>query len=246
MRIGKFGFLNNYLPYYWVEKFGNAEVVEDTPKNLAKLIESRRIDYAPIPSFYFLKNKERLRSYDFCIASKGRVLSVLVVSNGRTIDNRIAVTSETMTSVNLLRIILREKGLKCKIVPTNERRASSLLRMCGSALVIGDEAIKARMVYNVVMDLGEEWFDLTGYPMVFGISSSLKEVNATECDELIKRSLNWGFEHFEEVVESAERAFKMPREFLEDYFRTLIYTMGSKERRGLEIFEELCKEHGLL
>ncbi len=246
MKIGKFGFLNNYLPYYWIEKFGKAEVVEDTPKNLAKHIESGKIDYAPVPSFYLLKNKERLRSYDFCIASKGRVLSVLVVSNGRSLDNKIAVTSESMTSVNLLRIIIEEKGLNCKVIPTNERRATSLLRLCGCALVIGDEAIKARMVYNVVMDLGEEWFDLTGYPMVFGISASLKEVNARECDELINKSVDWGFEHFEEVVTNAERTFKMPREFLEEYFRTLVYKMGPKERRGLEIFEELCREHGLL
>ncbi len=246
MKIGKFGFLNNFLPYYWIEKFGKAKIVEAPPKILANMIEQRKIDYAPVPSFYFLKNKDKLRNYDFCIASKGRVLSVLVVSNGKSLDDKIAITNETMTSVNLLRIILKEKGLNCKLVPVNDSKASSLLKHCGSALVIGDEAIKARMIYNVIMDLGEEWFELTGYPMVFGISASLKNVDAEGCDALLSESIDWGFENFDEVVSEAERTFRMPREFLEKYFRSLSYKMGSKERKGLKVFEELCREHGLL
>ncbi len=246
MKIGKFGFLNNFLPYYWIEKNRMAEVVEASPKTLAKMIENRRLDYAPVPSFYFLKNKDKLRNYSFCIASKGRVLSVLVISNGKALDDKIAVTNETMTSVNLLRIILKEKGLNCKLIPVNDRKASTLLKYCGSALVIGDEAIKARMIYRVVMDLGEEWFELTGYPMVFGISASLKDVDAKNCDNLIDRSIDWGFKNFDEVVSEAEKRFSMPKEFLEEYFRSLSYRLGSKEKRGLKIFEELCREHGLL
>ncbi len=246
MRIGKFGFLNNFLPYFWIERMGLAEIVESPPKVLASMIERREIEYAPVPSFYYLKNKEKLRRYDFCIASKGRVLSVLVVSNGRSLDDRIAVTNETMTSVNLLRIILEEKGLKCKLIPVNDSRASELLKCCGSALVIGDEAIKARMLYRVVMDLGEEWFDLTGLPMVFGISASLRDVNAEECDRLILRSVDWGLKNLDLVVKEAERTFNMPEEFLREYFRSLTYKMGSKEERGLKVFEELCREHGLL
>ena len=49
-----------------------------------------------------------------------------------------------------------------------------------------------------------------------------------------------------EVVKAAENRFKMPKEFLEDYFKTLTYKMSGKERKGLEIFEVLCNEHGLL
>jgi len=246
MRIGKFGFLNNFLPYYWIEKSQKVDIVEAPPKMLAKMIDERAIEYAPIPTFHYLKNKSRLRSYDFCVASKDKVLSVLVVSNGKSLDNKIAVTNETMTSVNLLRIILEEKGLNCKLIPVNDNRASALLKRCGCALVIGDEAIKARMVYRVVMDLGEEWFDLTGYPMVFGISSSLIDIDAKECDSLLMKSIDWGFEHFDEVVEEAERRFKMPSEFLKEYFKTLSYKLGQKERKGLKIFEELCKEYSLL
>ncbi len=246
MRIGKFGFLNNFLPYYWIEKFKKAELIETTPKGMIEMIERRELDFAPIPSFYFLKNRNRFKSYRFCIGSKREVLSVLVVSSKENPDYRIALTSESVTSVNLLKIILREKGLNYKLIPTNWKSADDLLRLCECALVIGDEAIRARMKYRVVMDLGTEWFELTGYPMIFGISVSLRDVDARRCDELLMHSIKWGFENFYEVVSNAKKLSGVDEQFLKRYFRSLTYRMGYKERKGLDVFEELCREHGLL
>jgi len=246
MRVGKFGFLNNFLPYYWLEK-QNFEVVEAPPKKLAEMLEKGEIDFAPVPSFYFLKNKERLKSYDFCVASKDRVLSVVVVSKRKTLDDGcIAVTNETMTSVNLLRIILKEKGLENRVVMLDKSNACELLKRCDHALVIGDEAIKARMIYRVVMDLGEEWYELTGHPMVFGISASLKNRDVSDINRKLMESVECGLENIDVVVDEAKKKFNLPSEFLEEYFRCLSYRLGSKEKKGLETFEEMCRENGLL
>ncbi len=246
MRVGKFGFLNNFLPYYWLEK-QNVEVVEAPPKKLAEMLENGEIDFAPVPSFYFLKNKERLKNYDFCVASEGRVLSVIVISKKKTLDDGcIAVTNETMTSVNLLRLILKERGMKNRIVLMDKNNACDLLKYCDHALVIGDEAIKARMQNRVVMDLGEEWYELTGYPMVFGVSASLKNRDASEINRRLMESVEWGLNNMNIIVDEAKKKFNLPSEFLEEYFRCLNYRLGSKEKRGLEIFEEMCRENGLL
>jgi len=246
MRIGKFGYLNNYLPYYWIERCKKARIIEGSPKVLAEKIEKREIDYAPIPSFHYLKNKDKLRHYNFCIASEGEVLSVLIVSNGKNLNDKIAVTNESITSVNLLKIILNEMGLNCKLFFVNEKNVDNLLKYCNSALVIGDEAVKARLKYNVIMDLGKVWYVLTGYPMVFGISASLKEVDAMNCDELIMKSIDWGFKNFDEIVMEAEREFNISKDFLAKYFKTLIYRLGHKEKKGLKIFEEYCIDNKLL
>lgn len=246
MRIGKFGYLNNYLPYYWLEKQGY-DVVESNPREMTELLGSS-IDFAPVPAFYYLLNKERLRSYDFCVASTNRVISVLVVSrNNKSLDNSsIAVTNHSMTSVNLLKIILREKGMENELVIPQDSKPTPLLDSSDYALVIGDEAIKARMLYRVVMDLGEEWYELTGKPMVFGISASSKGFDASGINGLVLKSIDWGWENLGEVVSAAESKFKMPGEFLEEYFKTLSYKMGNKEKKGLDLFEVLCHEHGLL
>jgi chorismate dehydratase len=96
------------------------------------------------------------------------------------------------------------------------------------------------------MDLGEEWYELTGYPMVFGISASLKDRDAGEINGKLMKSVEWGLENMDVVVEEAKRRFNLPSEFLEEYFRCLSYRLGGKERKGLETFEEMCRENGLL
>lgn len=161
-------------------------------------------------------------------------------------NGRIAVTNQTVTSLNLLEIILREWGLRNRVVLVNESKASELLEHCTYALVIGDEAIKARTTYRVVMDLGKEWRELTGYPMVFGISASRKEKDMKEVNKTVMESIDWGKKNVDVVVMEAEKKFGMSKEFLEEYFKSLTYQMGAKEKRGLALFEEKCHEHGLL
>ena len=244
MKIGRFGYVNNYLPYYHLEKEKTVEIITTSPKKMINLLESNRIDYAPIPSFYYLKNKDRLKRYKFCIASDGRVYSVIVVSKNGKLGERIGISCETTTSVNLLKIVLSEKNLNCRLIPTGTSRAEDILKECESALVIGDSAIDAMSKFDVVMDLGEEWKDLTGYPMVFGISSSVRD--AKECDEIVLRSLKWGLKNFDEVVKSAVSKFKLPESFLRTYFKALKHVMDSKCERGLRAFEEFCKDYRLL
>ncbi len=237
LRVGKFGLVNNFLPYYFLRGY---RVISASPKEMASMLLEGKIDYAPVPAYFYLKNSERLRHYTFCVASDGEVLSVIVVSRNGRIGDKIAVTSETMTSVNLLKILLAEKGLNVRLIPSEHSRADDLLRLADSALVIGDEAIKARMIYRVAMDLGEEWKDLTGYPMVFGISASLKDVNAEKVDRDLINSVRLGMERIGEVVKKASEEFKLPEEFLEKYFKVLVYELGSREMKGLRAFAEMC------
>jgi len=286
MRIGKFGFLNNFLPYFRLERelkkkeseknvavsggqsvsesvsgdegrgergSGGIEVVEGSPAMLAEMLERGSVDFAPVPSFYYLKNKEKLKTYEFCVASRaerrGEILSVVVVSKRERLgEGAIAVTSQTITSVNLLKIILRERGrvAKNKIVLANGITAEELLKRCPYALLIGDAALEARRKFNVVMDLGAEWFDLTGYPMVFGISASLSHKNMSEANDKILASLSWGMRNIDEVVAEASKKSGFAANFLKKYFLSLSYRMGVKERKGLELFEEKCVEHHLL
>ncbi len=240
MRIGKFGFVNNFLPYYRLEREGRYEIVEGTPRKLAEMFERGEIVYAPVPAFELLK-----KGYSpgkFCVASDGEVYSVVIVSKKKRLnDSPIAITGNSLTSANMMRIIKAEKGLINKLVVLNGK-VDEMLRDFDHALVIGDEAIKARMIYRVVMDLGEEWKELTGLPAVFGVSASRVE----GVDEELLKSLRWGREHVEEVVKVASEKFRLPEEFLQKYFEKLIHEFGSRERKSLEVYGELCHEHGLL
>ncbi len=244
MRVGKFDYLNNFLPYFYMNGF---EIVETTPREMAAKLLNGEIDYAPVPSLFYLSNKKLLRHYNFCVASEGRVLSVIVVTKRKKLDDgSIAVTPDSITSVNLLRILLEEKGMKNRFVPVETSSAVKMLKICDHALVIGDEAIKARMIYRTVMDLGEEWYELTSLPMVFGLSASLRDVDATSVDRSLLESLKKALKNLDVVVSRAAEIFRMPEEFLVEYFRTLKFEFGRKERRGLDEFERRCRDYGLL
>jgi len=245
MRIGKFGYVNNFLPYYHLEQVGKYEIVDAPPGKMEEMMQAGELHYAPIPSFSFLSSDD-LRRYRFCVASDGEVYSVIVVSRKKRLDDApIAVTTHSRTSINLLRIILREKGMINRVVPV-DGTAADMLKDFDHALVIGDEAIKARMLFRVVMDLGEEWKELTGLPMVFGVSASKNNVDASQIDSDVLNSLEWGERHMNEVVEKASLRFRLPGDFLYAYFRALIHRMGSREEKGLREFGEMCREHGLL
>lgn len=245
MRIGKFGYVNNFLPYYHLEQVGKYEIVDAPPGRMEEMMRSGKLHYAPIPSFSFLSSED-LRRYRFCVASDGEVYSVIVVSRKKRLDDApIAATTHSRTSINLLRIILKEKGMINRVVPVNGT-AADMLKDFDHALVIGDEAIKARMLFRVVMDLGEEWKELTDLPMVFGVSTSKKSADASRIDRDVLNSLEWGERHIDQVVERASLRFRLPEDFLYAYFRALIHKMGNKEERGLREFGEMCCEHGLL
>lgn len=247
MRIGKFGLVNNFLPYYHLEKSGKYEIVEDSPKNLAKMLSEGRIDYAPVPSFFYLRNAEGLMRHSFCVASDGEVFSVVVVSRRKRLDDSpIAVTSKSITSSAMLEIVRREKGLINRLVPF-EGDFFQMLSSFDHALVIGDEAIKARMIFRVVMDIGEEWKEITGLPAVFGIAASPENARgANVADRDLLDSYRKGIQSLDEIVEIASMKFRMPAEFLRVYFSRLIHQAGSKELKSLEIFEELSHDYGLL
>ncbi len=244
MKIGKFGLINNFLPYYYIEKNGCYEVIESYPKNLAEMLLKGEIDYAPVPSYFYLKNRDRLKKYRFCVASDGEVYSVIVVSKKKRLDDSpIALTTKSLTSVKMLEIIKRERGLINKLIP-HDGNFFEMLSDFDHALVIGDDAIKARMIYRVVMDIGEEWKDLTNLPAVFGIASSIRD--AAKIDEDILHSYKMGMRDIDSIVDEASKKFRMPVEFLRAYFKKLIHIAGRKEMKSLEIFEEFCHDYGLL
>jgi chorismate dehydratase len=248
VRLGKFSLLNSYLPYYRLERDG-LQVIRALPKTLVSMFERGELDFTPVPSFYYLRNKAALQSYEFCVAAERSVLSVLVVSSGAKLAENgqsIAVTNQTTTSVQLLEIILKERGLTHKIVPVNESNARALLDHCPYALVMGDEAIWARLKYRVVMDLGEEWHELTGYPMVFGVAVARKGRNMRAVNRTLMDSVAWGSENVALIVAEARKQFGLPEEFLERYFTALTHHLGVRERGGLARFEEKCHEYGLL
>ncbi len=147
------------------------------PSELNQMLQDGEIDVSPSSSFEYARNwHDYVILPDHSISSRGAVKSVLLFSpveldalDGKT----IFITGESATSINLMRVLLREFcGLDHVTDRVPGERIEGLIEHEKPALLIGDRAL--RMAQNLpegvkVFDLGELWTRFTGLPFVFAL-----------------------------------------------------------------------------
>jgi len=174
------------------------------------------------------------------IACRGPVRSILLVSRRPAGEIRkLAADSSSRTSVQLARVILeRRYGAEFTTI-THAPDLDAMLRAADAALIIGDPALRldpGRLPYEV-HDLGGEWVEMTGLPMVFAVWAARKGVATREVVEAFRESCRYGLEQIEELVtaESARLGFAptMVRHYLT---RHIVHELGPREYEGMDLF----------
>ena len=143
------------------------------------------------------------------------------------------------TSTELARVILeRRYGARVESVP-HAPDLPAMLRVADAALIIGDPALHIDPVAlpGYVYDLGAEWVELTGLPMVFAVWAGRRGVVTAEIAEAFRGSCRWGRAHIEEIVAGeAERRGFAPA-LVRDYLtRHIVHELGRREYEGMELF----------
>ncbi|MEI7635555.1 MAG: menaquinone biosynthesis protein, partial [bacterium] len=150
------------------------ELKASSPRRLAGMLRDGGVDVAIAPVMEYLLRPCYTIIPGIAIGANDRVGSVLLFSKTRLENVRsIRLDRTSLTSVNLLKILIAEYGLKI------DYREGATVRSRGGRLVprgeqdallrIGDRAlIEARKGHHArVYDLGEMWNSLTGLPFVF-------------------------------------------------------------------------------
>ena len=136
---------------------------------------------APIPLADFVKNIDTLQAIDSIgIASDGGVGSVLLFGDRPIEEMRdIAVPTDSSTSRTLLPWLLSRRGRSPRLIEMGPN-LDTMLERCDGALIIGDRAIdEAKINPNLIrMDLGAEWLEQTGLPMVFGVFCARRDADS--------------------------------------------------------------------
>jgi predicted solute-binding protein len=151
----------------------------------------------------------------------------------------LAADTSSRTSVELARLILeRRYGAQPESVP-HPPDLPAMLRRADAALVIGDPALRidptalAAEGYHVY-DLGLEWLELSGLPMVFAVWAGRPGVVTPEVTQAFQDSCRFGREQIEEIIaaESASRGFapELVREYLS---RHIVHELGPREYQGM-------------
>lgn len=223
---------------------GAFELSFRVPSQCASQVSSGSADIGIIPSVE-LNGRDYGRVRGLGIASRGPVRSILLVSS-KPMDQiqTLAADISSRTSVALSRIILRRRyGVEPNVIP----QPPDLTRMLGvadAALIIGDAALHLdpEAIGRHVLDLGAEWTEMTGLPMVFAIWAGRKEAITPEVESVFHASYQFGRDHLEDIIriEGAQRGLSpdLAREYLT---RHIVCTIGPAEYEGLELFLEYAR-----
>ncbi len=209
------------------------------PSVCADLVERGEADLGIIPSIEL--SRQRLGVVPGVgIACRGPVRSILLISKvpAEAITTLAADTS-SRTSVQLARVLLAKRfGAEPQILP----QAPDLVSMLGhadAALIIGDPALRldpASLPFHVY-DLGQEWTEWTGLPMVFAVWAGSPKCITDEVIEAFQDSCRWGMTHLDDIVaaEAGPRGF--PPGLVREYLNSnLVLELGKAEYQGLETY----------
>jgi chorismate dehydratase len=247
----------NTSPLVWGMLHGPQQGVFDLdfriPSECADRLASGQADLGIVPSFELTKQDLEIVP-GTGIACHGPVRSILLVSKRPAAEiRRLAADSSSRTSVQLARVILeRRYGAAPEVTPRPPDLAS-MLRGADAALVIGDPALHIDLANPLgdaagalhVYDLGAEWVEMTGLPMVFAVWAGRKGVVTPEVVEAFQGSCQYGCARTEEIVaEEAPRRGFSP-EFAREYLtRSIVHKLGPREYEGMKLFLEYARQCG--
>ncbi|QDT69130.1 Chorismate dehydratase [Planctomycetes bacterium MalM25] len=225
----------------------------DLPSRLADSLAAERLDLALAPAFEALAEPSWRIVSDACVAADGPVSSVKVYFRKPPAEvESLALDEGSRTSAALCRLLLRQRHAA---EPRRERLpigASLTDTRADAVLLIGDRAMHApdpavRGDFVAEWDLAEEWRRDTGLPFVFAVWTSRHEEVAPAVVRLLEACRDGGVVCFDSIAAAEGPPLGLTVEHAERYLRrNLRFTLGPRERRGLELFERACREAGLL
>lgn len=179
------------------------------------------------------------------IACHGPVRSILLVSQRPAAEIRtLAVDTSSRTSVQLARVILeRRYGAEYTAIP-HAPDLDAMLRVADAALIIGDPALRLdpQTLPYEVHDLGGEWVEMTGLPMVFAVWAARPGMVTPGVVDAFRGSCGYGIGHMEEIVAAESARLHFTPELVRDYLtRHIVHELGPREYEGMSLFLEYAR-----
>lgn len=237
-RVGSVPFLNAAPLVRGIED----EIILATPAKLAEMLRKDELD-AGLVSITEVLLHDRYDVLDsMAIASLGEVQSVFL-AHRRPIEEIKEVFCDTasLTSVNLLRVLLAERGLKPEFKPLSDYKSA---KEKDYVLLIGDAALDFLRAphEHAIMDLGAVWLELTQLPFVYAVWALRRGVENKPLRRQLREARDFGLDTLDSIIQSRT---EYDYEFRKDYLGWHIhYHLGMDEKRGIAKFIELLHKHG--
>ncbi len=212
-----------------------------TPSKLAEMLQRDELD-AALVSVTEVLFSDRYDILDgIAIASLGEVKSVFL-AHKQPLEKikEIFCDTASLTSVNLLKVLLAERGIIAELRPLPNYESASKLE---NVLLIGDRGIDFLRCEpeHQIWDLGAAWFELTSLPFVYAVWALRRGVQNEKLKRLLREAKDFGLDTLDHII--ATRT-EYDLDFRKDYLGWHIhYHLGSSEKQGLAKFIELLRKH---
>jgi len=219
------------------------QIVFAPPSQLAKMLQQGQLDAALLSVTEVLLNDRYDILDGVAIASLGEVQSVLL-AHRRPLDQLTEVYCDTasLTSVNLLKVLLAERGVRPVFHPLPAYEKAGSLE---AVLLIGDPALDFLLAPHEhdIWDLGAAWHELTNLPFVYAVWALRRGVPTEALRRLLREAKDFGMDTLGHIIrERSEYTYNFRKDYLGWHIH---YHLGAHEKRGLARFAELLRQHGL-
>ena len=244
IRVGRIPYLS-YEPFYFDMERRGIELCDMAPRALAGAAERGEIDAGPVPLVDCFRQEGRFRFLaGFCLAAIARARSVNLYSK-RPIQEltgaRIGITDEASTSLRLLQMLL---SLRYQVQP---EAYVTLEDSYEAFLLIGNQGLRRRgwvRGFPHKYDLGEEWHQWTGLPLVFARWMVRQDIDPKDAavlqDALYVGLQDWADGLFR-LSESRDNLLMHPQDILE-YTKGIRYFIGVPEQRAIDLFQKYLEQ----
>jgi chorismate dehydratase len=248
LKIGVVPYMNaKPFIYGFQEKTDEVDIVYGVPSALPQMLENDELDIIVMPSVGYFRGAGYKIIPGSAIASNGLVESVRLFIKAPSIDQikTVALDKDSMTSCVLTKIILWKRySLKPEFI-TLDDKSKIYNEYADAFLVIGDDAMKVREEGFIILDLGQEWKELTGLPFVYAVWVTKSESKLKGLGELLVDAKEYGLKCVNEIADSEAKRLEMEKERCFRYLKESIkYNLGEQEIRGLKTFYDYALEMG--
>ena len=249
LRVGAVNYLNTRPLIERLTDFAPAvELSLALPSRLADQLAAGEIDIGLIPVAEYFRGTNYSYVSGIAITSRGPVLSVTLFSRVPWAEIRsVALDEGSRTSAALAQILLRKRyGVRPGVEPL-PIGASAEAAPTDAVLLIGDRAMRACLPgHPFAYDLGQEWTDWTGLPMVYAVWAVRGGVALGETEGAFHRAKEYGLARAGVIAQREAAALGLDPGYCRRYLTNIIrYDLGPRELAGMARFRELAAELGL-
>ena len=180
------------------------------------------------------------------IACRGPVRSILLITKVPPEKIRtVALDSSSRSSAMLARIVLSRRYASHPQVVSMPPDVPAMLKAADAALVIGDPALRTERNQPGLstLDLGGEWCEMTGLPMVFAVWACREKSMADDLREPFLQSCRFGLAHMDDIVRTEAAPRNLPESLAREYFaRHVVLELGEREYEGMRLFVQYARE----